>query len=94
MKYIVRVNPKAVNPVTGKVIPDRVWEVEQTDTRASEKVRWHCATVRVDDVPIHEIYEHPKVGEKPWERTYFGTATRDYDDAIAILTGASDVSGN
>jgi len=94
MKYLVRLNPKAFNPVTRKVIAGRLWEIEQTATKDSERVIWHCGDVRIDETPIRDLYRLSKDGEPPWEQTYFGICTRGYDDAIIIKTGAHDVSGN
>lgn len=94
MKYLVRLNPRAFNPITRRVIESRLWEVEQCATRDSGKVIWHCADVRIDSTPIRELFTLPKEGETPWEREYFGVVVRGQDNAIAILTGAADASGN
>jgi hypothetical protein len=55
MKYLVRLNPKAMNPLTGKVIVSRVWEVEQCAYKDSEKVIWHCANVKIGDQDIRQV---------------------------------------
>lgn len=100
MKYIIRLNPRAFNPLTRKVISSRLWEVEQCESRGrdgrvdSELVIWHCADVRIDKTPIRELYQLPKDGEKPWQMECFGVCVRGQDNAIVIITGASDVSGN
>lgn len=100
MRYIVRVNPKAYNPVTRSLIASRLWEVEQCaatggDGRLdSERVIWHCADIRIDDVPIRELFVLPEPGGKPWEREVFGICVRGQDNAIEIKTGAADVSGH
>ena len=94
MKYLVRLNPKAFNPLTRKVIPSRLWEIEQCATRDSASVIWHCANVRIDSTPIRELYTLPKEGERPWEAEYFGICVRGYDDAVEIHTGRHDASGN
>ena len=47
MKYIVRVNIRAFNPLTMKMDPRRFWEIEQTESKDSQKVIWHCAHVRI-----------------------------------------------
>jgi hypothetical protein len=91
MKYIVRLNPKAFNPITHKVEPSRVWEIEQCADRDSEKVIWHCADVRINNTPICEIFVLPKPGEEPFERTYFGICVRGQDNAIEIKEGRHDV---
>ena len=94
MKYIVRLNPRAVDPLTRKVIPERLWEVEQCANKDSEKVRWHCAEVRVDDKMIQTLFTLPGKEEKPWEAEFFGICVRGQDNAVEIKTGAHDVSGN
>lgn len=65
MRYLVRLNKKAWNPVTGKVMENRVWEVEQAEWKGrnggtdSGKVIWHChnVVIRRDglDTPIRFI---------------------------------------
>lgn len=94
MKYVVRLNSKAFNPVTRKVIASRLWEIEQCANRDSEKVIWHCADVRIDQTPIRELYTLPKIEEKPWEFECFGICVRGQDNVIEIHTGPQDVSGN
>lgn len=94
MKYIVRLNPRAVDPLTRKVIPERLWEVEQCANKDSEKVRWHCAEVRIESKSICTMYKLSESGAKPWEMEVFGTCVRGADDAIEIRTGAADASGN
>lgn len=94
MKYIVRINPKAFNPLTKKVIVDRLWEVEQCSNRDSARVLWHCRDVRIDAKPIQELFMLPKAGEPPWQWEGFGVCVRGYDDAIEIHTGPHDSSGN
>ena len=94
MRYLVRLNPKAFNPLTLKVIASRLWEIEQCGTRDSEAVIWHCADVRINEKHIREFFQMPKEGEKPWQIERFGTCARGQDNAIVILTGVSDASGN
>ena len=100
MKYLVRLNPKAYNPLTRKVIPERLWEIEQCKSVGkgggvdSEPVIWHCADIRIDKTPIRELFELPKLGEAPWQREYFGICVRGQDNVVEIKTGAQDVSGN
>jgi len=94
MKYIVRLNPHAQNPLTKQIREDRLWEVEQCANKDSEKVIWHCGDVRVDSVPICELYQFQPTGEKPWDIAVFGICTRGQDSAIEIRTGPKDASGN
>ena len=100
MKYIVRWNPKSVNPLTHQVNPKLLWEVEQCEKRGgndlpeSEKVIWHCADVRVAGVPIRELFRVSNEGEKPWELAVWGVCVRAQDGAIEIRIGAKDASGN
>ena len=93
MRYLVRLNPKAFNPITRKVIAERLWEVEQCANKDSEKVIWHAREVRINGVSVRQFFTLSKDGEKPWEREYFGTCARDYDDAIEIRTTSRDASG-
>ena len=93
MKYQVRINPRAVNPLTKAIDESRIWEVEQCRTKDSERVKWHCADVKVDGEPITKIFKFPKKGEPPTEMEFYGIITRDYDDAISISTkGRHEVS--
>ena len=94
MKYLVRLNPRAFNPLTRKAIVERLWEIEQCANRDSEKVIWHGHDVRIDATPIRELYQLPKEGEQPWQAEYFGICVRGQDNAIEIHTGKSDASGN
>jgi hypothetical protein len=90
MRYIVRLNPKAYNPITQKVIANRVWEVEQCANKDSEKVIWHCAEVRINGTPMRELFTLPKPGEV-FEVKATGIVTRAYDDAIEITNGGHEV---
>jgi hypothetical protein len=94
MKYIVRLNPRGFNPLTRKIITERLWEVEQCGNRDSDSVIWHCADVRVDEKHVREFFNLPKEGEKPWQYECFGICVRGQDNAIEIRTGAHDASGN
>jgi len=94
MRYLVRLNPKAFNPITRKVIVERLWEIEQCANRDMERVIWHCEDVRIDATPIRELFTLSKDGEKPWEAEYFGICVRGQDNAIEIRTGRHDASGN
>ena len=84
MKYTIRLNPKAFNPLTRKVIESRLWEVEQCANKDSEKVIWHCAEVKIGTKPVREFYTLPKKVEPPWEMTVFGICVRGQDDAMVI----------
>jgi hypothetical protein len=94
MKYIVRLNPKAINPLTLQVNAKLLWEIEQVGNRDSESVIWHCADVRIDDKHVREFFRLLKTGETPWQMECFGTVVRGQDNAIEIHTGPSDASGN
>jgi hypothetical protein len=94
VKYTLRLNPKAFNPITRKIIPERLWEVEQCATRDSDKVIWHCADIRVDGTPIRQMFSLPAAGIAPWEHICFGICVRGYDDVIELKTGPHDASGN
>ena len=94
MKYLVRLNPNGFNPITRRVIAERMWEIEQCATKDSEKVLWHCADVRINQTPIRELYELPKEVGHPWEMECFGICVRGQDNAIEIRTGRADASGN
>jgi hypothetical protein len=91
LKYIVRLNPRAYNPLTRKIDPSRLWEVEQCADKDSGKVLWHCANVKINGTYIREIFVLPKEGEKPFERTYNGICFRGQDDAIEIREGRHDL---
>lgn len=100
MKYIVRLNMRAFNPLTNKVNPKLLWEVEQCQKIGgngrtdSQSVIWHCADVKIDDKHIREFFRLPKTGEQPWKYEVWGVCVRDQDNVIKILTGPVDVSGN
>ena len=94
MKYLVRLNPRAINPITRKIIASRLWEIEQCATKDSEKVIWHGQDVRIDATPIRELFTVPKEGEPPWQGEYYGICVRGQDNAVEIRTGPADVSGN
>jgi hypothetical protein len=47
VKYIVRMNIRAFNPLTMKMDPKRIWEVEQCANKDSARVIWHCDHVRI-----------------------------------------------
>jgi hypothetical protein len=91
VKYIVRLNPRAYNPVTHQLIKARLWEVEQCANKDSEKVIWHCAEVRINGTPMRSLFTLPKDGEKPFEVHASGIVARGYDDAIEIMDGGHEV---
>lgn len=99
MKYIVRLNPRALNPITRKIIADRLWEVEQCEIMGSdghlksESVKWHGADVRIDQTPIRMLFQIPTDGA-PWQHVCFGVCLRGMDDVIEIKTRPQDASGN
>lgn len=94
MKYFIRLNPKAINPLTLRVNPARLWEVEQAGTRDSELVIWHAADVRIDKQHVRELFQLPREGEKPWQIERYGVCVRSQDNALEIITGPQDASGN
>jgi hypothetical protein len=91
VKYIVRLNQRAYNPLTSKVDPKRVWEIEQCADRDSEKVIWHCAEVRIGEKFIRELFVLPKKGEKATELTFWGICTIGQDNAFVIDERKHDV---
>ena len=92
MKYIVRLNKHALNPLTNKVMKSRLWEVEQCADKDSEKVIWHCADVRIGLKHIREIFAIPKDGSAfSVELVYHGICTRGSDDALVIDERKQDV---
>lgn len=102
MRYLIRLNPRAVNPLTRRVFAPRLWEVEQCANKDSERVIWHCADVRVDQKLLTQIapleayqeFGKPIDGKKPWELEVWGVCVRGQDDVIEIRTGDRDASGN
>ena len=96
MKYLVRLNPKAFNPLTRKVVAKRLWEIEQCATKDSEKYIWHCADVRINSTPISQFFRLVMDGEKSktWEKEVYGICLRGQDDVVEIRTGKKDASGN
>jgi len=92
MKYIVRVNKKAMNPITRKIIPEIVWEVEQVKTKDSPAVVWHSANVTVDETPIVNLFPIPQKGKPMPEVSFEGIAVRDsFLDCINIMTRQTEV---
>jgi hypothetical protein len=92
MKYIVRLNPKAWNPITNRVEPSRLWEVEQCATKDSEKVIWHRANVRIGERGINELFVLQKPGEAPTELHFEGIIVGGgQDNALVIVEGRHDV---
>jgi hypothetical protein len=100
LKYLVRLNPRAINPLTLKVNAKVLWEIEQCEKvggggrQDSERVIWHCSDVRIDDKHVREFFKLPKDGEKPWQMECFGICLRGQDDVVEIHTGDPDASGN
>jgi hypothetical protein len=109
MRYLIRLNPRAFNPLTQKVIASRLWEIEQCEKTGgnglvdSKQVIWHAANVRIDKQKLEDLvplaayrdFAQPaKIGEKKWELEVWGVCTRGQDDAVEIRTGEKDVSGN
>ena len=91
MQYIVRLNPRAWNPLTKRVDAARLWEVEQVANKDSERVIWHCADVRIGELPIRMFFTLPKAGEPPTELKFSGICTRGQDNAICIYERRHDV---
>jgi hypothetical protein len=100
MKYLVRLNLKAYNPLTRKWAPNLLWEIEQCEKiggngrQDSEPIIWHCEDVRIDQTPIRKLFKLAGDGEKPWQLEVWGICVRGQDNAIEIHTGPQDVSGN
>jgi hypothetical protein len=92
VKYIVRLNPKARNPLTGKIEAKRLWEIEQCADKDSGTVKWHCAEVRIGEKYIREFFVLPKQGDPPFEKTCYGICYRGQDNAIVIDEREHDVS--
>jgi hypothetical protein len=91
MKYVVRLNVRAFNPVTRKIDARRMWEVEQCKTNDSPGVKWQCANVLLNGKSINELFVLPKEGEPPFEAVIHGIAVRGIGDAIEIREGRHDV---
>jgi len=92
MKYLVRLNPKALNPLTKKVEPSRVWEIEQCADKDSEKYIWHCGAVTINAQPIHRYITALCEAKGPdfilpKEFEFHGIATRGQDNSIVIHEG-------
>lgn len=89
MQYIIRLNPKAYNPLTKRIAAGKIWEVEQLKSKDSDGVKWHCGDVKIvrdgKMIPINELFVFPKPGEKPTELKLEGYVFRGYDDSIGIL---------
>ena len=91
MNYIVRLNPRAWNPLTKRVDATRLWEVEQVANKDSERVIWHCADVRIGELPIRMFFTLPKAGEPPTELKFSGICTRGQENEIVIYERRHDV---
>jgi hypothetical protein len=109
MKYLIRLNPRAVNPLTRKVIVGKLWEVEQTEKIGgngrvdSPAVIWHCGDIRIDGESIQslapleayrELTQPAVPGTARWVLETWGVCSRGADDAIEIRTSKPSVSGN
>jgi hypothetical protein len=99
MDYIIRLNPRAMNPLTKRIDERRLWEVEQCEwsgrsgNRDSEKVIWHFADVKINETPIVQYLKENKIALKGLEIKLSGIAVIDGSNAIKILTGKHDVAG-
>ena len=86
MRYIIRLNKRAINPLTQQLNPKLRWEVEQRADKDSEKVVWHCEDVRIGDKPVQTFFQMPPSGNIwDWEMYYVGTVARGQDNFIVIL---------
>ena len=109
MKYIIRLNSRAVHPLTRRVSVKLLWEVEQSEKIGgngridSPVVIWHCENVRIDGKPIDSLIplealrdfgKSPVIGEKRWALEVWGICSRGSDDAIEIRTTPKAASGN
>jgi len=88
MLYTVRLNPRAYNPITRRDDASRRWEVVQMANKDSEAAIWHCAEVRVDGVPVQNLFNDvvsaPET--RPKELKFYGVVFRAADNAIEITT--------
>ena len=94
MRYLVRLNVRAFNPITQKLDLSRVWEIEQCKTRDSGRIIWHGAEVNVNGSPIREFFTVPKKGDPAWEFECYGICVRGQDNALELHTTPKDASGN
>jgi len=106
VRYLVRLNPKAMNPLTGKAVLRYLWEVEQCANKDSERVIWHCADVKIGDADIRQVIGQRTIlndaqilaatrtagsaGPK-FELAFEGIIIRGQDNAIVIMEGRHDV---
>lgn len=95
MRYLVRLNKKAINPLTGKLNPKLRWEVVQKADKDSQKVTWHCEDVRIGNEPAYTFFKLPAPPKTiwDWELHYIGTVARGQDNAVVIL-GVEDGEHN
>lgn len=105
MKYLVRLNFKAVNPLTGAVDPKRLWEVEQCKDKDNPSVSWHCESVVVGGKPIEQLIDKVRFvrnsveasikKQKLPEIEFYGIVYRDgQTGAIVIDSRKADASGH
>lgn len=109
MKYLIRLNPRAVNPLTRKVAASKLWEVEQCEKIGgngridSPAVIWQCGDIRIDGESIQslapleayrELAQPAVAGAVRWALETWGVCSRGADDAIEIRTTNPEVSGN
>lgn len=92
MRYTVRLNPRAYNPITRRNEESRRWEVVQEEIKGgtghdSESVIWHSAEVRVDGAPVQALFDAAKA---PKELKFHGVVFRAADNAIEITTRTAD----
>jgi hypothetical protein len=87
VRYIIRLNKRAINPLTQQLNPKRRWEVEQRADKDSEKVVWHCEDVRIGDTPVQALFKMPEPPKTvwDWELHFVGTVARGQDNFVVIL---------
>jgi hypothetical protein len=87
VRYLIRLNKKAINPLTQKLNPQRRWEVIQKADKDSEQVTWHCSDVRIGERNAQEYFEMPPPPKTiwDWELHFVGTVARGQDNAVVIL---------
>lgn len=87
MRYIVRLNKKAVNPLTRQLDPKRLWEVEQLADKDSERVVWHAEAVRINEQKASDFFQTPVPPKTiwDWELHYKGYVARGQDNAVVVI---------
>jgi hypothetical protein len=109
MRYLIRLNPRVLNPLTGRVDAKHLWEVEQCEKIGgngrtdSPAIIWRCANVKIDGKPVDQLApleayralaKPQAIGEKRWQLEVWGICSRGADDAIEIRITTREVSGN